>query len=52
MCHEGPGSISPDLYWLRRDGSWLHLPMEATAEVIRFTPPEELVAALDRVTGN
>ena len=43
MYQEGPGSISPDLYWYR-DGRLLRLPSKVTAKEITFLPPDEFVS--------
>lgn len=46
---EGPGSLSPSLYWWR-DGSLLALPTEVDDEGVRFFPPTEFVeGCLDRL---
>jgi hypothetical protein len=39
---EGPGSLSPSLYWWR-DGRLTILPAEVTDDGLRFAPPEEFV---------
>ena len=50
MFHEGPGSISPDLYWWRRDRI-VHLPSKMTAKQATFRPPEEFVEMLNGLGG-
>jgi len=42
MCAEGPGSISPNLYWWR-DGVLRTLPTRETADHYEFVPPDEFV---------
>ena len=42
MCAEGPGSISPNLFWWR-DGSLRTLPTRETADHYEFAPPDEFV---------
>lgn len=42
MCAEGPGSISPNLFWWR-DGTLRTLPTRETAEHYEFVPPDEFV---------
>lgn len=48
MHQEGPGSISPSLYWYR-DGEFLELPYEIGEDGIRFIPPEAFVLLLNRL---
>jgi hypothetical protein len=43
---EGPGSISPHLYWWRA-GSVVRLPAEVTGGSIQFFPPDEFVELLN-----
>ncbi len=46
---EGPGSLSPTLYWWR-DGLLLALPVEVDDDGVRFFPPSEFVeGCLDRL---
>ncbi|HVK77655.1 MAG TPA: hypothetical protein VM734_30330 [Kofleriaceae bacterium] len=42
LCAEGPGSISPNLYWWR-DGQIRTLPTRETDEHYEFVPPDEFV---------
>lgn len=42
LCAEGPGSISPHLYWWR-DGVLKTLPAVETEDHFEFVPPEEFV---------
>ena len=45
---EGPGSISPQLYWRRpTDGSFIDLPYTIEADRLTFTPPPAFVEALE-----
>lgn len=46
MYREGPGSISPSLYWWRA-GRLLLLPSEMTEARMTFSPPEAFTAILD-----
>jgi hypothetical protein len=51
MFADGPGSISPDLYWLPPDDHGVldllvHLPCERTKDTLRFMPPPEFVELL------
>jgi hypothetical protein len=51
MYAEGPGSISPDLYWLPPDDHdtedlLVRLPCERDDDSLRFNPPPEFVAIL------
>lgn len=49
MYQEGPGSLSPNLYWWK-DGELLLLPTKVTAQSISFSPPPAFVAeVLNRV---
>ena len=58
MFADGPGSISPDLYWLPPDDGdddeerdlLVRLPCERTDDALRFMPPPafvELLSSLD-----
>ena len=52
MFAEGPGSISPDLYWLPPDDHdtedlLVRLPCERDKDALRFMPPPEFVALLE-----
>lgn len=46
MFHEGPGSVSPNLYWWR-GRALTHLPSRVRANSIEFSPPDDFVATLD-----
>jgi hypothetical protein len=49
MYQEGPGSLSPGLYWWR-EGSLTLLPSKVSAQSISFSPPDVFVKeVLDRV---
>lgn len=52
MFADGPGSISPDLYWLppdehEADALLVRLPCERTDDALRFMPPPEFVELLN-----
>ena len=42
LCAEGPGSISPHLYWWK-DGTLATLPTRETEEHYEFVPPDDFV---------
>jgi len=46
MFNQGPGSISPGLYWWR-DGSVTLLPAQFDGQNVQFAPPDEFVQALN-----
>lgn len=46
MHREGPGSISPDVYWWR-PGRVLRIPAEVKGKEIRITPPAEFLDVLN-----
>jgi hypothetical protein len=48
MYQEGPGSVSPQVYWWR-EGRFTCLPSRVTARKVEFAPPPEFVALLDRL---
>lgn len=48
MEREGPGSISPNLYWYR-DGRFTLLPCEVKNEKFVFTPPNEFVDLMNEL---
>lgn len=49
MYQEGPGSLSPGIYWWR-PGRLRLLPTKVTAQSITFSPPDDFVAeVLDRI---
>lgn len=55
MFAEGPGSISPDLYWLPpgdhdTEDVLVHLPCERIDDSLRFMPPPEFVAILESLS--
>lgn len=50
MEKEGPGSITPSLYWYH-DRQFVNLPFETGQDQIRFMPPEEFVDVLRELTG-
>lgn len=47
MYQEGPGSISPHLYWWR-GGEFLHLPSRVTNKEIEFSPPDVFIDMLNQ----
>lgn len=50
MCFEGPGSITPSLYWWRPGQALMQLPAEYRADgVVNFTPPAAFVDVLNRL---
>ena len=50
MYREGPGSISPHLYWWR-EGRFAQLPSKVTATSVTFSPPDVFVSeVLDRLS--
>ena len=50
MYQEGPGSISPNLYWFRK-GEFMLLPSKVTAKKITFLPPETFVTEVLNTFG-
>jgi hypothetical protein len=48
--HEGPGAITPRLYWWR-DGEIVHLPTEMAKEGVTFRPPESFIEEVMRPLG-
>jgi hypothetical protein len=48
MYHEGPGSLSPMLYWWR-PGSFTLLPGDVVDQQVRFSPPSEFVHVLNQL---
>lgn len=46
MHHEGPGSISANLYWYRQ-GKFMKLPYNIENQSLNFQPPSDFVAMLD-----
>lgn len=48
MYHEGPGSISGDLYWYK-DGSFENLPYKIEEGKIQFYPPDRFVNLLNTI---
>lgn len=51
MEREGPGSISPKLYWYHR-GRYLELPFEFTKDAFNFYPPDEFTAMLNSLAAS
>jgi hypothetical protein len=50
MEREGPGSISPKLYWYH-NGRFVDLPFEITRDAFTFTPPDEFTALLNQLAA-
>ena len=48
MHQDGPGSISPFLYW-HLDGEYVTLPYELTGKSLRFQPTAEFVELIDEL---
>jgi len=48
MEHEGPGSISPRLYWYR-DGEFTDIPVEQTEQGLIVRPPDKFVGLLNEL---
>jgi uncharacterized protein YtpQ (UPF0354 family) len=48
MHHDGPGSISPNLYWYH-DGEYIALPYELEDQSLRFLPPDDFADLLDEL---
>jgi hypothetical protein len=46
MERDGPGSISPLLYWYK-DGDYTTLPYNIDKNTLNFTPPEDFLAVLN-----
>jgi hypothetical protein len=46
---EGPGSVSSQLYWVRRGHDAVRLPIERTADGIQFFAPDEFTETLNRL---
>jgi hypothetical protein len=50
LFQQGPGSISPALYWWR-DGSVTELPSQFDRTRVQFAPPDGFVQVLNRLPG-
>ena len=50
MFHEGPRSLSPNVYWVR-EGHWMAIPYETNGDQIDVNPPEPLVELLNSLGG-
>jgi len=48
MHHDGPGSLSPYLYWYH-DGEFTVLPYESEDDALTFVPPDEFVDVMDEL---
>jgi len=51
MEREGPGSISPFLYWYR-DGIYTALPYEVIEKELHFYPPDDFMKLLNELAGD
>jgi hypothetical protein len=51
MEREGPGSITPNLYWYR-DGRFTLLPYEIANKQFNFRPPDELVDLMNQLAAD
>ena len=51
MYQQGPGSISPGLYWWR-DGSVSKLPAQFDGKKVQFFPPDDFVQALEALSSS
>jgi hypothetical protein len=50
LYNEGPGSISPNLYWYRQQ-KFINLPYRETRKALQFFPPAEFTDMLNRMTA-
>lgn len=48
MHRDGPGSLSPNLYW-RHDGEFTVIPYEMDDDTLTLVPPEAFVALMDEL---
>jgi hypothetical protein len=48
IYNEGPGSVSPDVFWWRR-GTFTLIPIDATVQPMKVTPPDAFVALLNNL---
>lgn len=46
LFQEGPGSITPNLYWYRQ-GGFLHLPYAYHGDEVRFSPPQAFLDLIE-----
>lgn len=49
MCHEGPGSISPSLYWWQPGHALMRLPAQVVGNTLEFYPPPPFAEMLNRL---
>lgn len=47
MCHEGPGSISPSLYWWQPSRALMLLPSQLVGTTLQFHPPAPFIQMLN-----
>jgi hypothetical protein len=50
MHRDGPGSITPNLYWYR-EGEFQHLPYILEGNALNFAPPDEFVELLNELSS-
>lgn len=50
LYNEGPGSISPNLYWYRQQ-KFINLPYRETRKALQFFPPAEFTDMLNRMAA-
>ncbi len=48
MHKDGPGSLSPNIYWYRA-GEFVLLPYELTGDTLNFIPPDDFVTVLNEL---
>ena len=49
MCFEGPGSITPSLYWWRPGQALMQLPTHVSGDTVEFHPPPAFTEMLNRL---
>ena len=50
MHRDGPGSITPNLFWYR-DGTFEQLPYELEGNQLSFAPSDDFVELLDQLSA-
>ena len=50
MFQQGPGAISPGLYWWR-NGTISLLPAQLDGKKVAFAPPDEFIAVLNELAA-
>ena len=48
LDEQGPGSISPNLFWYR-DGKFVNLPFQIEGDTFNFRPPDEFMKMLNQL---